>query len=115
MARVKRGNVARKRRKKVLKAASGFRGAQSRLFTVADRAVTKAGKYAYADRRRKKREFRRLWITRINAATRALGIRYSTFIALLKSKQVELDRKQLAELAMNHPESFKALVESIRS
>jgi large subunit ribosomal protein L20 len=114
MARVKRGNVARERRKKLLKAVKGFRGAQSRLFTVADRAFVKAGKYAYRDRRNKKREFRKLWIVRINAATRALGVRYSTFINLLKTNNIDLDRKQLAELAMNHEEAFNKLVESIK-
>jgi large subunit ribosomal protein L20 len=114
MARVKRGNVARERRKKLLKAVKGFRGAQSRLFTVADRAFVKAGKYAYRDRRNKKRDFRKLWIVRINAAVRQLGIRYSTFMNLLKVNEIDLDRKQLAELAMNHEEAFKALVESVR-
>lgn len=114
MARVKRGNVARQRRKKLLKAVKGFRGAQSRLFTVADRALTKAGKYAYRDRRNKKRDFRKLWIIRINAATRQLGVRYSTFINQLKVKGIDLDRKQLADLASNHFDSFKKLVESVQ-
>jgi len=114
MARVKRGNVARQRRKKLLKAVKGFRGAQRRLFTVADRAFVKAGKYAYRDRRNKKRGFRQLWIIRINAAARQLGIRYSTLINRLKVKDIDLDRKQLADLATNHFEAFKQLVESVK-
>lgn len=114
MARVKRGNVARQRRKKLLKAVKGFRGAQSRLFTVADRAFVKAGKYAYNDRRKRKGDFRSLWIIRINAAVREQGIRYSTFMNLLKKKEIMLDRKQLADMAMNHPEAFKALVDSVK-
>ncbi|MDJ0625403.1 MAG: 50S ribosomal protein L20 [Candidatus Caenarcaniphilales bacterium] len=114
MARVKRGNVARKRRKKILKATKGFRGAQNRLFTTADRAFTKAGKNAYRDRRNKKRDFRALWIVRINAGARQLGIRYSALIDLLKKNEVDLDRKQLADLAMNNFEAFKNLVEGLK-
>ncbi|MFN5538780.1 MAG: 50S ribosomal protein L20 [Candidatus Melainabacteria bacterium] len=114
MARVKRGNVARKRRSKLLKAVKGFRGAQRRLFTVADRAFVKAGKYAYRDRRNRKRDFRQLWIVRINAAVRQLGIRYSTFIDLLKKNNVELDRKQLSDLAYSNFDAFANLVNGLQ-
>ena len=114
MARVKRGNVARERRKKTLKATKGFRGAQSRLFTVADRAFVHAGKYAYRDRRNKKRDFRSLWIIRINAAARQLGIRYSVLMDMFKKANVDLDRKQLADLAMNNFDAFKNLVDGIK-
>jgi large subunit ribosomal protein L20 len=113
MARVKRGSVARERRKKTLKATKGFRGAQRRLFTIADRAFVKAGKHAYIGRKKKKRDFRSLWIVRINAAARELGIRYSTLIDMFNKANVELDRKQLAELAMNNFEAFKNLVETV--
>jgi large subunit ribosomal protein L20 len=114
MARVKRGNEARKRRSKLLKAVKGFRGAQRRLFTVADRAFVKAGKYAYRDRRNRKRDFRQLWIVRINAAVRQLGIRYSTFIDLLKKNNVELDRKQLSDLAYSNFDAFANLVNGLQ-
>jgi large subunit ribosomal protein L20 len=114
MARVKRGNVARKRRSKLLKAVKGFRGAQRRLFTVADRAFVKAGKYAYRDRRNRKRDFRQLWIVRINAAVRQLGIRYSIFIDLLKKNNVELDRKQLSDLAYSNFDAFANLVNGLQ-
>ncbi|HEY9885851.1 MAG TPA: 50S ribosomal protein L20 [Vampirovibrionales bacterium] len=113
MARVKRGNVARKRRKKVLKATKGFRGAQRRLFSIADRAFTKAGKHAYRDRKKNKRNFRQLWIVRINAGARLLGLRYSTLMSLLKKHEIDIDRKQLADLAMNHFEAFENLVSQI--
>lgn len=114
MSRVKRGNVARKRRAGLLKAVKGFRGAQKRLFTVADRAFIKAGKYAYRDRRNRKRDFRSLWIVRINAAVRQLGIRYSEFVDLLKRNEVTLDRKQLADLAFDNFEAFSNLVNNLR-
>lgn len=115
MARVKRGNVARERRKKTLKATKGFRGAQSRIFTIADRAFVKAGKHAYRDRRNKKRDFRSLWIVRINAAARQLGIRYSQLMDMFKKANIDLDRKQLSDLAMNNFEAFKNLVEGIKN
>ncbi len=101
MPRVKRGNKARKRRKKVLKNAKGFFGSRSRLFRPANEAVMKSLDYAYRDRRRKKREFRRLWITRINAAARQNGLSYSRFINGLKQANVEIDRKILADMAVN--------------
>jgi len=110
MARVKRGNVARNKRKKILKATKGYRGAPSRLFRSAERSYLRAGKHAYRDRRNKKRFFRRLWITRINAASRNLGIRYNSLIALLDKSDLDIDRKALADLAMNSPKAFEQLV-----
>lgn len=104
--RVKRGFKARRRRKKVLKLAKGYRGGRSKLFRTAADAVDKALMYAYRDRRQKKRDFRRLWITRINAATRMNDISYSRFIHGLKKAGVELDRKVLAELAISDPSGF---------
>ena len=111
MARVKRGVQARKRHKKVLKAAKGYYGARSRVYRVAAQAVTKAGQYAYRDRRQRKRQFRSLWITRINAAARQFGLSYSVFMNGLKSAEIEIDRKILAELAVNDPKAFEALVD----
>jgi large subunit ribosomal protein L20 len=106
--------AARARRKRVLKAAKGYFGARSKVFTVAKNAVEKAYKYAYRDRRNKKRAFRRLWIIRINAATRMYGMSYSKFIHALSTKNIDLNRKVLADLAMNHPEAFKAVVDSVK-
>ncbi|MCZ2102580.1 MAG: 50S ribosomal protein L20 [Chitinophagales bacterium] len=106
--------ASRARRKKVLKAAKGYFGARSKVFTVAKNAVEKALLYAYRDRRNKKRAFRRLWITRINAATRSHGLSYSKFINLLNQKEIGLNRKVLADLAMNHPEAFKAVVDKVK-
>ena len=113
MARVKRGVIARQRHKKVLKQAKGYYGARSRVYRVAFQAVTKAGQYAYRDRRAKKRTFRRLWIARINAAARLNGISYSAFVGGLKRKGIELDRKILADLAVHKPEVFAELVTNI--
>ncbi len=107
--RVKRGFKARKRRKKVLKLAKGFRGGRSKLYRTAADAVDKALMYAYRDRRVRKREFRRLWIMRINAAARINGITYSKFIRGLKLAGVELDRKVLAELAISDPSGFASI------
>ena len=104
--RVKRGFKARRRRKKVLKLAKGFRGGRSKLFRTAADAVDKALMYSYRDRRRRKRDFRRLWITRINAASRLNALPYSKFIRGLKLAGVELDRKVLAELAISDPAGF---------
>lgn len=109
--RVKRGFKARKRRKKVLKLAKGFRGGRSKLFRTAADAVDKALMYAYRDRRQRKRDFRRLWITRINAAARLNDISYSKFINGLKRAGVELDRKVLAELAISDPPGFSRLAD----
>ena len=104
--RIKRGFKARRRRKKVLKLAKGFRGGRSKLFRTAADAVDKALMYSYRDRRTRKRDFRRLWITRINAATRLNNLTYSKFIRGLKLAGVELDRKVLAELAISDPAGF---------
>ncbi len=109
MPRVKRGVVARARRKKVLKQAKGYYGQRSRSFRVAKQAVIKAGQYAYRDRRQKKRQFRSLWIVRINAQAREHGLTYGRFISGLKKAEVELDRKVLADLALNEKEAFGAL------
>ncbi|MFQ6606331.1 MAG: 50S ribosomal protein L20 [Fidelibacterota bacterium] len=103
-----------RRHRKIVKQAKGYYGARSRNFKAAKDAVWKAGVYAYRDRRQRKRQFRRLWITRINAAARLNGMSYSTFIAGLKRNQIELDRKVLADLAMNQPEAFAKLVQSIK-
>jgi len=110
MARVKRGVVARKSHKKVLKAAKGYYGARSRVFRVAKQAVIKAGQYAYRDRRVKKRSFRALWITRINAQSRAEGLSYSRLIAGLKRASIELDRRVLADLAVHDKAAFSVIV-----
>jgi len=106
--------ASRKRRKKILKAAKGYFGARSNVYTVAKNAVEKAWSYAYRDRRNKKRAFRRLWIARINAASRAEGLSYSRFMHALKNNNIDLDRKVLADLAMNHPASFKAVVDQVK-
>ena len=106
--------ASRKRRKKILKAAKGYFGARSNVYTVAKNAVEKAWSYAYRDRRNKKRAFRRLWIARINAASRAEGLSYSKFMHALKNNNIDLDRKVLADLAMNHPASFKAVVDQVK-
>ena len=106
--------ASRKRRKKILKAAKGYFGARSKVYTVAKNAVEKALGYAYRDRRQKKRAFRRLWIARINAGARLHGLSYSRFMHLLNTKDIKLNRKVLADLAMNHPESFKAIVDAVK-
>ena len=110
MARVKRGVVAHRRHKKVLKQARGYYGARSRVYRVAVQAVMKAGQYAYRDRRQKKRQFRQLWIARINAASRMNGLSYSRFINGLKKASVEIDRKILADIAVHDKATFTALV-----
>ncbi len=104
-----------RRHRKVVKQAKGYYGARSRNFKAAKDAVEKAGLYAYRDRRQRKRQFRRLWIIRINAAVRLHGLSYSQFIAKLKAKGIDLDRKILADMAMNDPDTFKELVSSINS
>jgi large subunit ribosomal protein L20 len=111
MARVKRGNVARKRRNKILKLAKGFRGSHSRLFRVANQQVMKALRNAYRDRRNKKRDFRRLWIARINAAARMHGISYSQLIGKLKRADIQINRKMLAQLAVLDPAGFTKIVD----
>ncbi|MDX1497525.1 MAG: 50S ribosomal protein L20 [Salinisphaeraceae bacterium] len=114
MSRVKRGVTARARHKKVLKQAKGYYGARSRTYKTAKQAVTKAGQYAYRDRRQRKRQFRSLWIVRINAAAKEQGISYSRFMNGLQRANVELDRKVLADLAVNDKVAFTALVEQAK-
>ncbi len=111
MTRVKRGVTARARHKKVLKLTKGHYGARHRLFKTANESMIHALVYAYRDRRRRKRDFRRLWITRINAASRQHGMSYSKFMHGLKQADVQLDRKILADLAMNEPKAFEAVAE----
>ena len=106
--------ASRARRKRILKQAKGFYGKRKNVYTVAKNIVEKGLTYSYVGRKLKKREYRRLWIARINAAVRAEGITYSEFIHLLNVKGVDLDRKVLADLAMNEPESFKSLVQSLK-
>lgn len=106
--------ASRKRRKKVLKQARGYFGARKNVYTVAKNAVEKAMQYAYVGRKLKKRQYRRLWISRINAAARLNGMTYSTLMHALKESNVELNRKSLADIALNHPEAFKALVEKVK-
>ena len=114
MSRVKRGVTKHARHKKVLKAAKGYYGARRKLFGVALQAVEKASAYAYRDRRAKKREFRSLWIQRINAGVREEGMTYSKFISGLSKSKIKLDRKVLADLAYNNPEAFKSLVKKVQ-
>jgi large subunit ribosomal protein L20 len=106
--------ASRRRKKKILKAAKGYFGARSKVFTVAKNAIDKAGLYAYVGRKLKKRAYRRLWIARINAAVRTLGLSYSKFIHLLAESQVGLNRKVLADLALNNPGVFAAIVKSVQ-
>lgn len=115
MPRVKRGVTARARHKKVLKAAKGYRGRRGNVFRIAKQAVMRAGQYAYRDRRNKKRTFRALWITRINAACRELGVTYSVFIAGTKKASIEIDRKVLADMAVNDKAGFAAIVAQAKS
>ena len=106
--------ASRARRKKVLKQAKGFFGRRKNVWTVAKNAVEKAMQYAYRGRKEKKRSFRSLWITRINAGAREYGMSYSQFMGALKKNHIELNRKVLADLAMNHPEAFKAVVDQVK-
>jgi large subunit ribosomal protein L20 len=115
MSRVKRGVVARARHKKVLKKAKGYYGARSKVYRVAKQAVIKAGQYAYRDRRQRKRQFRALWITRINAAAREHGLSYSRFINGLRESGIDLDRKVLADLAVHDADAFAALAEQAKA
>ena len=112
--RIKRAVNAVKKRRAILKSAKGYRGAKSKLYRTAREQVMKSGQYAYVGRKQKKRDFRALWITRINAACRLNGISYSKFIAGLKSKGIDLNRKVLADMAVKSPESFAALVEQVK-
>ena len=115
MARVKRGVTTHARHRKVIKAAKGFSGRSRNTFRAAIQRVEKAGQYAYRDRRVKKREFRRLWITRINAGARLHGLNYSQFMNGLLKAGIELDRKVLADIAVREPEAFQALVEQAQT
>lgn len=110
MVRVKRGNVARQRRNKILKLAKGFRGSHSKLFRIANQQVMKALKYSYVGRKRRKREFRSLWIVRINAATRQYGTNYNSFIHKLKSTGIGINRKMLSQIAISDSACFEKLV-----
>ncbi|MFL2745405.1 MAG: 50S ribosomal protein L20 [Gammaproteobacteria bacterium] len=114
MSRVKRGVQAKKRHKKILKLAKGYRGARSRTFKVANQAVLKAGQYAYRDRKVKKRTFRSLWIIRINAAVREHGLSYSVFMNGLKKANIDLDRRVLANMAVEDKEGFASLVLKVK-
>jgi large subunit ribosomal protein L20 len=115
MTRVKRGNVARKRRKKILKLAKGYRGSHSKLFRIANQQVMKALRNAYRDRRKRKRDFRRLWIARINAAARMQGSTYSQLMGMIKKANIEINRKMLAQLAIDDPATFNQVVEAAKS
>lgn len=114
MARIKRGVTAHKKHKKVLSKAKGYYGARSRVYRVAKQAVIKAAQYSYRDRRQRKRQFRQLWITRINAAVRELDMKYSVFIHGLSKANIQIDRKILAEIAVADPNAFAAIVEQAR-
>jgi large subunit ribosomal protein L20 len=114
MVRVKRGNVARKRRKKILQLAKGYRGAHSRLFRVANQQVMKALRYSYVGRKQKKRVFRKLWISRINASARQKDITYSQLISSLKKNRVNLNRKMLAQMAVLDCSTFNHFVDLVK-
>lgn len=114
MARIKGGTMTHKRRKKMLKLAKGYYGSKSKHFKMAKQQVMKSGNYAFAGRKQKKRDFRRIWITRLNAACRAQGMNYSTFMNGLRKSGVELNRKMLSEMAIHDPASFTALVETAK-
>ena len=114
MPRVKRGVTARAAHKKVLRRAKGFRGRRKNVFRIANEAVMRAGQYAYRDRRNRKRDFRRLWIQRINAGAREHGLTYSQFINGLAKAGIELDRKVLSDIVVHEPEAFKELVDAAR-
>lgn len=115
MPRVKRGVTAHARHKKVIDQAKGYRGRRKNVYRVAKQAVTKAGQYAYRDRRQRKRQFRALWIMRINAAARLFGLSYSRFMHGLSSADIEIDRKILADLAVNDREAFEQLAEQAKA
>lgn len=114
MARVKRAVNAKKRHKSILKQAKGYFGAKSKLFRPANQAVMKSLNYSYIGRKQRKRDFRKLWITRINAATRLYGLSYSKFISGLKKAGIDINRKMLSEMAINDPEGFKELVNIVK-
>ncbi len=115
MPRVKRGVTARARHKKILALAKGYRGRRKNVFRIAKQAVMRAGQYAYRDRRTKKRVFRQLWIARINAASRNMGLTYSRFMAGLKKADIQIDRKVLSDMAIHDPAAFNSIVEKVRA
>lgn len=115
MARVKRAVMTRKRRKKILKLSKGYFGGKSKLFKTAKQAVMKSGQYAYIGRKQKKRDFRRIWITRISAGCKQNGMNYSTFINGLKKANIALNRKMISEIAISDPAAFSALCEKAKS
>jgi len=115
MARVKRGVQARAKHKKVIKQAKGYSGRRKNVYRVAVQAVTKAGQYAYRDRRQRKRQFRQLWIARINAGARECGLSYSRMIDGMNKASIEIDRKMLAELAVNNKDAFAAIAEKAKA
>jgi large subunit ribosomal protein L20 len=115
MPRVKRGVIAHARHKKILALAKGYRGRRKNVYRIAKQAVMKAGQYAYRDRRTRKRVFRQLWIARINAASRELGVTYSKFMAGLKKAQIDIDRKVLSDMAIHDPAGFKSIVEKVKA
>jgi large subunit ribosomal protein L20 len=115
MPRVKRGVIAHARHKKILALAKGYRGRRKNVYRIAKQAVMKAGQYAYRDRRTRKRVFRQLWIARINAASRQMGVTYSRFMAGLKKANIDIDRKVLADMAVNDPAAFGSIVEKVKA
>tara|TARA_B100000927_G_scaffold76550_1_gene61014 strand:- start:219 stop:578 length:360 start_codon:yes stop_codon:yes gene_type:complete len=115
MARVKNGVTAKAKHKKILKKAKGYYGARSKLFKTAKQAVIKAGQYAYRDRRQRKRQFRALWIARINAASRTQGLSYSNLINGMNKANITIDRKVLADIAVNDPQAFQAIAQQAKS
>ena len=115
MPRVKRGVTARARHKKILSLAKGYRGRRKNVFRIAKQAVMRAGQYAYRDRRTRKRVFRQLWIARINAASRELGVTYSRFMAGMRKASIDIDRKVLADMAVNDPAAFGSIVEKVKA
>jgi large subunit ribosomal protein L20 len=115
MSRAKTGVVRRRRHKKILKATKGYRGTRSKLFKRANEAFLRAGEHAYIGRRLRRRDMRTLWIIRLKAALEGMDLKYSTFINQLKRSKIELDRKVLAEIAISHPKTFKAIVEKVSS
>ena len=115
MARVKNGVIAKAKHKKTLKKAKGYYGARSKLFKTAKQAVIKAGQYAYRDRRQRKRQFRALWIARINAASRTQGLSYSNLINGMNKANIAIDRKVLADIAVNDPQAFQAIAQQAKS
>ena len=115
MARVKNGVTAKAKHKKILKKAKGYYGARSKLFKTAKQAVIKAGQYAYRDRRQRKRQFRALWIARINAASRTQGLSYSNLINGMNKANITIDRKVLADIAVNDPKAFQAIAQQAKS